>query len=194
MHPPESDRQPQDLNALRQRLNDIRVRSGSACAMALKAAESLGTKAERSQDPLRSHLLLRMQRWLDRARQLESMGLDGAGPEADPLAVSPRQRWNDEFHPQLHVREPAVLPEMRRIHARIKARQQLKSSLAQSLGHAGPLHSERLVQQSLHRMFAVSDLYLQRFMGYVDALVMMEDAGLPSKRAVPGQAKKTGRS
>jgi hypothetical protein len=194
MHDQASDRLPQDLNALQQRLDAIRACPGTPSAVAHLAAQNLGAKAESSQEPLRSLLLMRMERLLEQALQLEPANLDGVCPKSDQQGEPSLERLADLFHSSVNTLEPAVLPEMRRIHARIKARQQLRSSLAQPLGHAGPLHSEKLVQQSLHRMLAMSEHYLHRFMGYVDALIMMEDAGQPAKRAAPGQGKKAGRS
>lgn len=65
---------------------------------------------------------------------------------------------------------------MRQTHARLKVRQQLRHTLAQPLQHAGPLHSERLVQQSLARLNEWSEAYLHRFMSYLEALAVLEDA------------------
>lgn len=70
----------------------------------------------------------------------------------------------------------ASLEPMRQTHARLKIREQLRHALAQPLRHAGPLHSERLVQQSLSRLSEWSDAYLHRMMSYVDALATLEDA------------------
>ena len=85
---------------------------------------------------------------------------------------------------------------MRQTHARLKIRQQLRQSLSQPLRHAGPLHSERLVQQSLERLSQWSDAYLHRMMTYVDALATLEDAQQLTRLANPKSntkaANKTG--
>lgn len=88
------------------------------------------------------------------------------------------------------------LEPMRQTHARLKIRQQLRHSLSQPLRHAGPLHSERLVQQSLARLSEWSDAYLHRMMSYVDALATLEDARqltrLANPKSNPKAANKTG--
>jgi hypothetical protein len=78
---------------------------------------------------------------------------------------------------------------MREWHARFQIRHQLQRSLAQPLQHAGPLHSARLVQQSLTLLNDISPAYLHRLLSQVDALVALEDAGKP--RAVKPGVKKT---
>ncbi len=69
-----------------------------------------------------------------------------------------------------------TLAPMRELHARLKIRQQLRQTLAQPLRHAGPLHSERLVQQSLARLNGLSQAYLNRFMAHLDALAALDNA------------------
>ncbi len=69
-----------------------------------------------------------------------------------------------------------TLAPMRQLHARLKIRQQLRQTLAQPLRHAGPLHSERLVQQSLTRLNGLSQAYLNRFMAHLDALATLDNA------------------
>ena len=83
--------------------------------------------------------------------------------------------------------QPHVLGEVRQLHARVKLRQQLQTNLQQSFGHAGPLHSERLVQLSIRRMQGWSEPYLHRFLGHLDALVALEDAGRPTQVKSPSQ-------
>lgn len=78
---------------------------------------------------------------------------------------------------------------MRQWHAGHQIRRQLQRSLEQAWRHAGPLHSERLVQQSLMRMNSISPAYLQRFLTHVDALAALEDAGQP--RGIKTAVKKS---
>jgi hypothetical protein len=77
---------------------------------------------------------------------------------------------------------------MREWHDRFQIRHQLQRNLAQALQHAGPLHSARLVQQSLALLNAISPAYVHRLLSQLDALAALEDAGHP--RVVKPSAKK----
>jgi Protein of unknown function (DUF2894) len=94
--------------------------------------------------------------------------------------------------PQRHtdLSQPlSTCSDMRQWHAGFQIRQQLQRSLSQPLQHAGPLHSERLVQQSLALLTSISSAYLHRLLSHVDALAALEDAGKP--RAVKSAAPKS---
>jgi hypothetical protein len=69
--------------------------------------------------------------------------------------------------------------------ARLSVDQQLTRSLARIPEQAGPLNSQLLVLRSLKLMRDVSPAYLSRFMSYVDALLWLDEAGLPG---APAQA------
>jgi hypothetical protein len=83
------------------------------------------------------------------------------------------------------------LEPMRALHARLTLRHQLQQTLRQAMPNAGPLHAERLVQQSLARMQTASPAYLQRFMAQVAALAAIEDAlQLPAKARAQAKGAK----
>jgi hypothetical protein len=58
--------------------------------------------------------------------------------------------------------------------SRLSTEKQLKRSLAQVPGNAGPLNSSNLVHRSLSLMRELSPGYLRQFLSYVDALSWME--------------------
>ena len=58
--------------------------------------------------------------------------------------------------------------------SRLSSERQLRQSLAQVPGNAGPLNSSSLVHRSLSLMRELSPGYLQQFLSYVDALSWME--------------------
>ena len=130
------------------------------------------------------HALDRQIRWME--DQWQMMGPEFEGPQDRPQRVL--QTELSSLSKALPGRvEPHVLGHVRRLHSRLKLRQQLQASLQQSFGHAGPLHSERLVQLSLRRMQGWSEPYLHHFWGYLDALVTLEDAGRPTQVKSPSQ-------
>lgn len=69
--------------------------------------------------------------------------------------------------------QPHALPALEAVRAtwaRIQADQRLERSMQEAPANAGPLNSQQLVLRALLLMRSVSPGYLQRFMGYVDAL------------------------
>lgn len=73
--------------------------------------------------------------------------------------------------------ELPVLDELRALWAGISAQKQLRQSLAQVPGNAGPLNSSSLVHRALSLMHDLSPGYLQQFLSYVDALSCLESMG-----------------
>jgi hypothetical protein len=67
-----------------------------------------------------------------------------------------------------------ALAYFRGIWTRLSTERQLRQSLAQVPGNAGPLNSSSLVHRSLALMRELSPGYLQHFLSYVDALSWME--------------------
>lgn len=96
---------------------------------------------------------------------------DSAAERAAPAASS---------YPEL-----PVLDELRALWAGISAQKQLRQSLAQVPGNAGPLNSSSLVHRALSLMHDLSPGYLQQFLSYVDALSCLESmgGGVASKHA-----------
>jgi hypothetical protein len=78
-----------------------------------------------------------------------------------------------------HEAAPTELKALRYFRAswsQLSVDQQLSQSLAKFPENAGPLNSHRLVLQSLQLMHQLSPAYLHQFMGYVDALLWLDQA------------------
>jgi hypothetical protein len=80
---------------------------------------------------------------------------------------------------------------------KVSTEKQLRQSLEQVPGNAGPLNSSSLVHRALSLMRELSPGYLQQFLSYVDALSWMEQMTggvmMPAKEAPKAAAKKMGR-
>ena len=94
--------------------------------------------------------------------------------------------------------ELKALDHFRETWSRVSTARQLRQSLAQVPGNAGPLNSSSLVHRSLSLMRELSPGYLQQFLSYVDALSWMEqlNGGAPVTRDAPraGNVRKSGRA
>lgn len=97
--------------------------------------------------------------------------------------------------------ELELLEYFRQVWSRARTQKQLRQSLEQVPGNAGPLNSSSLVHRSLSLMRELSPGYLQQFLSYVDTLSWMEQitgggasADKDSPRAGSSPAKKTTRS
>jgi hypothetical protein len=88
-------------------------------------------------------------------------------PSAAPISPSTPAPFPSELK---------ALDDVRNTWARLDAEQRLEQALAQVPTNAGPLNSYHLVLRTLTLMRDVSPEYLQRFMGYVDALMWLERA------------------
>lgn len=83
----------------------------------------------------------------------------------------------------------------RRTWSKLRVDQQLSEALAQAPKDAGPLNSHALVLQSLRVMRDICPEYLEQFVGYIDALLWLDQTGSapprPAAAAVPrGTAKR----
>jgi hypothetical protein len=83
--------------------------------------------------------------------------------------------------------ELEVLDYFREIWSRVSTERQLRQSLEQVPGNAGPLNSSSLVHRSLSLMRELSPGYLQQFLSYVDTLSWMEqmNGGALAGKEVP---------
>ncbi len=61
--------------------------------------------------------------------------------------------------------------------------QRLTQALAQVPDNAGPLNTQRLLNQALELMRDASPQYLQRFMAHAEALLWLDQASLPGARS-----------
>ncbi|CAB3778554.1 hypothetical protein LMG28614_00648 [Paraburkholderia ultramafica] len=95
--------------------------------------------------------------------------------------------------------ELPALDYFREVWSKVRAEKQLRQSLAQVPGNAGPLNSSSLVHRSLSLMRELSPGYLKQFLSYVDTLAWMEQlngGGAPTGKEAPraGTASKGARS
>ncbi|WP_341316760.1 DUF2894 domain-containing protein [Paraburkholderia sp. IMGN_8] len=115
---------------------------------------------------------------------------DGGGSAAGNVVLAvPRSA----SYPELEM-----LDYFRELSSKVRAERQVRQSLEQVPGNAGPLNSSSLVHRSLSLMRELSPGYLQQFLSYVDALSWMEQmnggGALASKDAPrAGSARKSAR-
>jgi hypothetical protein len=92
-------------------------------------------------------------------------------------------------------RELEALDYFRQTWSKVSTERQLRQSLEQVPGNAGPLNSSSLVHRSLSLMRELSPGYLQQFLSYVDNLSWMEEmsSGAPAGKDAPraGSARKS---
>ena len=91
--------------------------------------------------------------------------------------------------------ELKALDYFRETWSKVSAEKQVRVSLEQVPGNAGPLNSSSLVHRSLALMRELSPGYLQQFLAYVDALSWMEQitgGALPVKDAPRAASAKKG--
>ncbi|NKJ50616.1 hypothetical protein CIC12_28585 [Burkholderia sp. SG-MS1] len=84
--------------------------------------------------------------------------------------------------------ELPALDYFREVWSKLRAEKQMRQSLAQVPGNAGPLNSSSLVHRSLSLMRELSPGYLQQFLSYVDTLAWMEQlsgGGAPAGKEAP---------
>ena len=87
-------------------------------------------------------------------------------------ATKPREATPDKAAPP----DTRTLQFFKRTWSRLSAEQRLAQARATLPENAGPLNSHHLVHRSLTLMHALSPEYLERFVGYIDALQWLEQA------------------
>ncbi len=120
----------------------------------------------------------------ERAREVAVPSNRGA--LADLVAHAARQKTMPVLGTSARPREAApdkpIAPDTRTVQffkrtwSRLSADQRLAQSRATLPENAGPLNSHHLVHRSLTLMRELSPAYLERFVGYVDALQWLEQA------------------
>lgn len=110
---------------------------------------------------------------------LSALLQDMAAPSAQrPLSPSGHGRMDnprvEEFRQQL---------------GKISIQKQVTQAIAQAPQNAGPINSHMLVLRSLGLMRDLSPDYLNRFMSYVDTLLILEDSGQSKPASKKPQAK-----
>jgi hypothetical protein len=99
----------------------------------------------------------------------------------------------DDLGPRPHAYpELDLLDYFREVWSKLSAESQLRQSLEQVPGNAGPLNSSSLVHRSLSLMRELSPGYLQQFLSYVEALSWMEQinggGSSPGKETSPARS------
>ncbi len=102
-----------------------------------------------------------------------------ANPEADHTTRHAANR--DELNTAQYFRQTL---------SRLNTNKQIAKAIDQAPKNAGPINSHGLVLRSLALMRDVSPDYLNRFVSYVDALLVLESASAPVPKGVkPGTGK-----
>jgi hypothetical protein len=104
------------------------------------------------------------------------------------VAAKPREATPDK----VAATDSRTVQFFRRTWSRLSADQRLAQSRATLPENAGPLNSHHLVHRSLTLMRELSPEYLERFVGYVDALQWLEQANeAAAQEPRPAGAKKS---
>ena len=104
----------------------------------------------------------------------------------DMAAPSAQRPWSPSGHGRLD--NPRV-EEFRQQLGKISIQKQVTQAIAQAPQNAGPINSHMLVLRSLGLMRDLSPDYLNRFMAYVDTLLILEDSGQSKPASKKPQAK-----
>jgi hypothetical protein len=120
----------------------------------------------------------------------------GAGPAS---GSDPKQQYSRGQPTTAATPELQALDYFRHTWARLAVHRSLNQSRAKTPKNAGPLNSHRLVLRGLEVMREVSPAYLNRFVTYVDALLVLDGMGAatpaPPPAATPapeGEKKRKG--
>lgn len=71
-------------------------------------------------------------------------------------------------------RELRALSQVRAVQAQLSIEKRIANAIAQTPANAGPMNAHRLVTRAVTTMQQISPEYLNRFVGYVDTLLAME--------------------
>ena len=105
------------------------------------------------------------------------------GPASKPREAAPDKAVASDAH---------TLQFFQRTWSRLSADQRLAQARATLPENAGPLNSHHLVHRSLTLMRELSPEYLERFVGYIDALQWLEQANEAAAQELrPAGAKKS---
>jgi len=166
------------IDALRaggaQRLDPVRLRH----------IEALARRATAHQGEVRRLLDARLAQLLDsckrKLRDAKNEAADPPPPSAAPSALA-------SLLTHIASRDDAAgelktLRQHRSTWTRLSLDQRLTQALAQVPDNAGPLNTQRLLNQALQLMRDASPEYAQRFMAHVEALLWLDQARLPGAR------------
>lgn len=113
-----------------------------------------------------------------------------SGPVLAP-STGPRNAAADRA-PAGPATDPKTLQFFKRTWSRLSAEQRLAQSRASLPENAGPLNSHHLVHRSLTLMRELSPEYLERFVGYIDALQWLEQANEAAAQEAAQAARPAG--
>lgn len=160
--------------------------------------EALARRAAAHEGAVRHRLDARLQQLLD-AHQAR---LAAAPPHGDPvpppnpagealteLLAYIQQQTGTAAQPAAAHAELKTLRLHRSTWTRLGVDQRLNQALAQVPDNAGPLNTQRLLNQALGLMRDTSPQYLQRFMVQVETLLWIDQAQLPGKASSAGGAR-----
>jgi hypothetical protein len=109
-----------------------------------------------------------------------------AGPETSPVTLSPMALLLQEMGTTSHTQgagkavrfaEKPRIQQLKKQLRQISVQQQVTQAIAHAPQNAGPINSQMLVLRSLGLMHEASPDYLDRFMGYVNTLLYLDEAG-----------------
>ncbi len=167
--------------------------------------ETLAKRTQAQSGPAQVMLQTKLQAALQRfeARMNKASECSTALPSAPPPIPSPLAAllkvMEPESVPQANGQPRAWRAEKPRIQqfkkqlSQISVQKQVTQALAQAPQNAGPINSHMLVLRSLGLMREISPDYLNRFMGYIDTLLCLDEAALAKaspKKTAPGKAEK----
>lgn len=180
-----------DLDALRA--------SGAARvdAVSWHYIEALNQRMQALSGPAQLLLLAKLQ---EAVQRLEARMSTACEPHAAPAAMpSPLatllQDMRSKNAPQAGGKTPGWPSENPRIQqfrkqlSKISVQKQVSQAIAQAPQNAGPINSHMLVLRSLGLMRDLSPDYLNRFMAYVDTLLILEDSGQSKPASKKPQSK-----
>ncbi|MEM5382836.1 DUF2894 domain-containing protein [Paraburkholderia phymatum] len=118
------------------------------------------------------------------------------GKLADYIVANQSPAQGNAQHRPSPNPQQETLDYFRQTWSKLSADKQLRQSLEQVPGNAGPLNSSSLVHRSLSLMRELSPGYLQQFLSYVDALSWMEQltGGIASPAKEAPRASSTKKS
>lgn len=166
-----------------------------------RALEALARRLPGQAPPVRRLLEEKLQAALAAyaAQVQEGLPVHRPRPADANAPASPLARLNRELRARRAGDDPA--PEelasvrgFRRAWSRVRTLDQVEQAVARKPANPGPLNSHALVVQSLETLRTLSPDYLRAFVGYVETLQWLEEAGkAPRDAAAPNKAAKTPR-
>ncbi|MGF6811925.1 hypothetical protein OKW30_007117 [Paraburkholderia sp. Clong3] len=130
------------------------------------------------------------------AHESASQATSGEADAADDATLAALIERLARHHARADAPHAAAYPDLpavdyfREVWSKLRTEKQLRQSLAQVPGNAGPLNSSSLVHRALSLMRELSPEYLKQFLSYVDTLSWLEqmNGGAPLEKEAPRAA------